>query len=50
MIKEGVCDAVLVGGVDAVCDFALNGFYALEALSDETSNPFSKNRKPLRTL
>lgn len=45
LIKEGVCDAVLVGGVDAICDFALNGFYALEALSDNISNPFSKNRQ-----
>ncbi|MBO5997773.1 MAG: beta-ketoacyl-ACP synthase [Alphaproteobacteria bacterium] len=44
LIKEGICDAVLVGGADACCDFALNGFYALEALSDKQTNPFSKNR------
>ena len=39
-----ICDAVLVGGVDARCDFALNGFNALGALSKKHTNPFSVNR------
>ncbi len=45
LLKADICDAVLVGGVDSCCDFALNGFNALEALSPEQSIPFSKNRQ-----
>lgn len=45
LLLNDICDVVLVGGVDACCDFALNGFYALEALSDKVSIPFSKNRQ-----
>ncbi|MBQ3785211.1 MAG: beta-ketoacyl-[Alphaproteobacteria bacterium] len=44
LIDNNICDAVLVGGVDARCDFALNGFYALGALSATHTNPFSENR------
>lgn len=44
LIKNDICDAVLCGGVDARCDFALNGFNALEALSHKLTNPMSKNR------
>ncbi len=44
LINNDICDAVLVGGVDARCDFALNGFYALSALSKKHTNPMSKNR------
>jgi len=44
LIENGFCDAVLVGGVDAHCDFALNGFDALSALSKKHTNPMSKNR------
>ena len=44
LINMGVCDAVLVGGVDARCDFALNGFNALSALSYKHTNPMSQNR------
>ena len=44
LIENGCCDAVLVGGVDARCDFALNGFNALSALSKKHTNPMSKNR------
>ena len=44
LIKNDICDAVLVGGVDARCDFALNGFNALSALSFEHTNPMSQNR------
>lgn len=45
LIDQGICDAVLVGGVDARCDFALNGFNALSALSYKHTNPMSKNRE-----
>lgn len=44
MIKTGLVDAVIVGGVDSLCHLTLNGFYALESLSSEISNPFSVNR------
>ena len=44
LIENGFCDAVLVGGVDGRCDFALNGFDALSALSKKHTNPMSKNR------
>ncbi|MBO4480816.1 MAG: beta-ketoacyl-[acyl-carrier-protein] synthase II [Alphaproteobacteria bacterium] len=44
LIKKDICDAVICGGVDARCDFALNGFNALEALSHKITNSMSKNR------
>ena len=44
LIENNICDAVLVGGVDGRCDFALNGFDALGALSKTHTNPFSENR------
>jgi 3-oxoacyl-[acyl-carrier-protein] synthase-1 len=45
MIRAGVCDAALAGGADLASDTVLLGFSALEAVSPEPSNPFSKNRK-----
>lgn len=45
LIEQDICDAVLVGGVDARCDFALNGFNALSALSYKHTNPMSQNRE-----
>ena len=44
LIEQDICDAVLVGGVDSRCDFALNGFNALSALSYKHTNPMSQNR------
>ncbi|MDC0534362.1 beta-ketoacyl-ACP synthase [Francisellaceae bacterium] len=44
LIKSGLCDAVITGGSDALCEMTLNGFDALELVSSTTSNPFSKNR------
>lgn len=44
LIANDICDAVIVGGVDSFCSFALNGFASLEALSEDLTNPFSKNR------
>ncbi|WP_085707496.1 beta-ketoacyl-[acyl-carrier-protein] synthase family protein [Pseudomonas sp. B35(2017)] len=44
LLDLGVCDAVLCGGVDSLCKLTLNGFTALEAVSDERCNPFSANR------
>ena len=45
LIESGICDAVIAGGVDIVSETVLLGFAALEAVSDEICNPFSKNRK-----
>lgn len=44
LLRLDVCDAVLVGGGDALCRTTLEGFAALGALSHSRCNPFSKNR------
>ncbi|MBQ5999333.1 MAG: 3-oxoacyl-ACP synthase, partial [Treponema sp.] len=44
LVQAGVCDAVIAGGVDIASDTTLIGFDALEAVSPEMTNPFSKNR------
>ncbi len=44
LLRLNVCDAVLVGGCDALCRTTLEGFAALGALSNSRCNPFSKNR------
>jgi len=44
LLVQGHCDAVLCGGVDSLCGLTLNGFAALEAVSESLCNPFSVNR------
>lgn len=44
MIKGGLIDAAIVGGIDIASDTVLVGFNSLEAVSSEITNPFSKNR------
>ncbi|HET6655859.1 MAG TPA: beta-ketoacyl-[acyl-carrier-protein] synthase family protein [Gammaproteobacteria bacterium] len=44
LLKTGLCDAVIVGGVDSLCRLTLNGFNALESIAGERCNPFSVNR------
>ncbi|MEP7073191.1 MAG: beta-ketoacyl-ACP synthase [Nitrosospira sp.] len=44
LIKMGLCDAVLTGGVDSLCSFTVAGFSALESVSAAPCNPFSVNR------
>lgn len=44
LLQQGLCDAVICGGVDSLCRLTLNGFSALEAVSAEPCNPFSVNR------
>lgn len=44
LILCGHCDAVIVGGVDTLSKVTLNGFAALESLSEGLSNPMSRNR------
>ncbi|QAU25298.1 beta-ketoacyl-[acyl-carrier-protein] synthase family protein [Dyella sp. M7H15-1] len=45
LLRIGVCDAVLCGGVDTLCRLAINGFHALEAVDLQRCNPFSKHRR-----
>jgi 3-oxoacyl-[acyl-carrier-protein] synthase I len=44
LLITGLCDAVIVGGVDTLCRLTLNGFAALESVSQGLCNPFSKHR------
>ena len=45
MIRAGICDAVITGGVDTLCQLTVRGFSSLEAVSENRCNPFSKNRR-----
>lgn len=47
LIKADLCDAVIVGGSDSLCELTLNGFDSLELLSPSICNPFSINRNGL---
>lgn len=44
LIKAGICDAVICGGVDSLNTLTINGFDSLGILSCRETNPFSKNR------
>ena len=44
LIDKGICDAVIVGGTDALSKLPIFGFHSLEILSENKTNPFSKNR------
>jgi 3-oxoacyl-[acyl-carrier-protein] synthase-1 len=45
LLRHGICDAVLVGGVDSLCRTTVNGFASLESISTELTNPMSLNRR-----
>jgi 3-oxoacyl-[acyl-carrier-protein] synthase-1 len=45
LLRLGVCDAVLAGGVDTLCGFTVQGFQALGALSLQPTLPFSAHRQ-----
>ncbi|MEH6493811.1 beta-ketoacyl-ACP synthase [Halopseudomonas sp.] len=45
LLALGLCDAVIAGGADSLCALTVNGFAALEAVSDQPSLPFSPNRR-----
>ena len=47
MIDAGVCDAVVVGGVDTLCLTTLYGFNSLGLLSPGPCRPFDAGRKGL---
>ena len=44
LIRSGVCDAVIAGGVDLASVTDITGFAGLEAVSEEKTIPFSANR------
>ncbi len=44
LLRANMCDVVIVGGVDSLCQLTLNGFNALESVSKGLCNPFSEHR------
>lgn len=44
LLRGGLCRAVIAGGMDMVGNTVQMGFHALEAVSLQKVNPFSKNR------
>jgi 3-oxoacyl-[acyl-carrier-protein] synthase-1 len=44
LLRCGVADAVVAGGVDALSSFTIAGFSALESVSAQRCNPMSRNR------
>jgi 3-oxoacyl-[acyl-carrier-protein] synthase-1 len=44
LLRAGLCDAVVAGGVDTLCGLTLNGFSVLDSIASEVCNPFSINR------
>ncbi len=47
LMRLGLCDAVVVGGVDSLCDSVLYGFGSLELLSPDPCRPFGVDRRGL---
>lgn len=47
MIEQGLLDAVIVGGTDALCRFTLNGFNSLMILDNAPCRPFDESRTGL---
>lgn len=47
LLANNICDAVIVGGVDSLCELTVKGFHSLELVTKGISNPFSKNRSGL---
>ncbi len=47
LMRLGLCDAVVVGGVDSLCNSVLYGFGSLELLSPQICRPFAMDRRGL---
>ena len=45
LLRAGIVDAVVAGGVDALCAFTIAGFSALESVTADRCNPLSVNRE-----
>ena len=44
LIRAGVCDVVIAGGVDSLTGLTVNGFSALDSVSKGICNPYSASR------
>lgn len=44
LIMSGICDAVIAGGVDSLCETSVRGFNSLQLLSPEPCRPNDRNR------
>ena len=44
LLQLRLCDAVIVGGVDSLCELTVQGFASLESTSNARTNPMSRNR------
>jgi len=47
LIRNGLLDAAVVGGADALCKFTVNGFNSLMILDKEPCRPFDRDRAGL---
>lgn len=47
LIKSGLAERAIVGGVDSLAKFTINGFNALHILSPDKCTPFDEQRKGL---
>jgi 3-oxoacyl-(acyl-carrier-protein) synthase len=47
LLRDGVVDAVVAGGYDALCRFVMRGFDALRSLTRERVRPFDRRRSGL---
>ena len=45
LLRSGLCDAVIAGAVDSLCQLTVRGFSSLEAVSHVQCNPMSRNRR-----
>jgi 3-oxoacyl-[acyl-carrier-protein] synthase-1 len=45
LLQLGLCDAVVAGGVDSLCELTLQGFASLESTSATRMNPMSAKRR-----
>lgn len=45
LLAAGVCDAVLVGGVDSLCRLTLHGFHSLQLVSATACRPMDLDRQ-----
>jgi 3-oxoacyl-[acyl-carrier-protein] synthase-1 len=45
LLQAGLVDAVVCGGADALCGLTVAGFMALESVSEQPMNPFSRHRR-----
>ncbi len=45
LLRANLCDAVVAGGVDSLCELTLQGFASLESTSPVRTNPMSAQRR-----